>query len=62
MKAKGFFLHKAESAYFERHAEYERALTKEQERKINCCLNCDKDPSECNGDCELVRTKRKRRN
>lgn len=50
MKAKAFLTQKAQSAFFEWHAEYERALTKEQKRKINCCLNCEKDPSECNGD------------
>lgn len=60
LKAKAFLLQKAESAYFEKHT-YERALTKEQKRKINCCLNCEKDEAECNGDCELVRTKRRKK-
>lgn len=61
MKAKGFFLQKAESAFYERKT-HSKSLSKEQKRKINCCLSCEKNSSECNGDCELVRTKRKRRN
>lgn len=64
MRAKSFLLQKAQSAYFERHVEYspyERSLTKEQQRKINCCLNCEKDVSKCNGDCELMRTKRRKK-
>lgn len=59
MKAKAFLTQKAQSAFFEWHVDYERELTAEQKRKINCCLSCEKDPSECNGDCELVRTKRR---
>lgn len=48
---------KASSAYYESKSYY-RDLTKEQKRKINCCLNCKKDSSQCNGDCELMKMKR----
>ena len=61
MRSKSFLLQKAQSAYFERNVVYRRSLTKEQQRKINCCLNCEKDVSQCNGDCELMRTKRRKK-
>lgn len=58
MKAKAFLTQKAQSAFFEWHVDYERELTAEQEIKINCCLNCEKDPSECNGNCELMKRRK----
>lgn len=60
MRSPNFLIQKAESAFYERKS-YSKSLSKEQERKINCCLNCEKNPSECNGDCELMRTKRRKK-
>lgn len=57
MKATNFLTQKAESAFYERKI-HSKSLSKEQERKINCCLNCDKDPSECNGNCELMKRRK----
>lgn len=57
MKATNFLTQKAESAFYERKI-HSKSLSKEQERKINCCLNCDKDSSECNGNCELMKRRK----